>query len=199
MSDLGLLMNADMALAWHEGRKTVTRRPISPQPLGTLGTQPNGWPIFDLPTGWSPTALMGLISGWAVIPGAGIARAGERVWCRETFHQARNRGHINENSEHVPGPWRKFSRYSGEALSPMVHADWVKRPSVHMPKWAARSWGEIVSVRPCDLSGIDDAEARLEGFETAADFLTVIRAIYSDARWYWRVEWKPIDRPGVRS
>jgi uncharacterized protein YqfB (UPF0267 family) len=66
-----------------------------------------------------------------------------------------------------------------------------------MPKWVSRTWGHIVSVRPCDLSGIDHAEAVREGFGSVPECLDAIRGLYPDTTWFWRVEWERIERPEV--
>mgnify|MGYP000737135586 CR=1 FL=1 len=60
---------------------------------------------------------------------------------------------------------------------------------------ASRTWGRIVSVRPCDLTDIDHAEAVREGFDSVPECLAGIRAIYPDTPVFWRIEWERIEVP----
>lgn len=191
MADLGLLMADPLAQACAEGRKTVTRRPMSPQPwlrfnLSRIDPSRHGWawhrkgPNPDgsdrFGTHWfetDPKTHTQLPREGAPIPGAGTATVGRRVWVRECFASCGE--DVAYRASLAPG-W-----YPGNHLQP-----W--RPSIHMPKWAARTWGTLTSVTPCDLSTVDDAEAQREGFDTAAEFLPAIREMYPDARWFWRLE-----------
>lgn len=197
-----------MALAWYEGRKLATRRPMKPQPdkvvirdirddyREVVVTWPPGSPMLvaNVGGGGSVEAVLSVAMGPARIPGAGIARIGKRVWCRETFG-------IDHPGFGTPGgqPYDPAIVYRADdpSFAPDLE-QWEPfrwRSSMVMPKRHSRSWGEIVSVRPCDLSGIDDAEAALEGFSSAEDLLDALSVLYPDARWFWRVGWKHLARP----
>ena len=133
---------------------------------------------------------------------SGIAEVGGRVWIREAFLMGRTSVQ-QACGEHV-GYWTTLGApilYRADGHKPHRVSDeygapfYCVRPSIHMPKRFSRTWGRIASVRPCDLSTIDDAEARREGFDTAAECMAAIRGIYPTQRWFWRVEWERIDRP----
>ena len=206
MADLGILLTDDLAQAAFDGRKTVTRRPM----VRGCEAQPSpGYSWADclcreIDPCDTPCEVCNSRFGFAVIRGAGTAEVGGRVWVREAFLMGRTSVQ-QVCGEHV-GHWTTIGApilYRADGHKPHRVSDeygaafYCVRPSIHMPKWAARTWGRIVSVRPCDLSGIDDVEAQREGFDTAAECVAAIRAIYPDARWFWRVEWSPIDRPEV--
>lgn len=214
MKDLGLLMNDDMARACWEGRKTVTRRPARGFPsLRWIGTGP----CSDDPGPAHPMRKCQRVAGafhihmdphhWSNvtaprIPGAGIATVGARVWIREAFLMGRA-STLMPHGEHevrwttlgAPILYRADGHKPHRAGEHYGAPYYQTRPSIHMPKWAARTWGELVSVTPCDLSTVDDAEAAREGFDSVVTFQKVIRALYPDARWFWRLEWRPIPRP----
>jgi len=88
-----------------------------------------------------------------------------------------------------PGQW------PGDSKDPDAPS-W--RPSIHMPKWASRTWGRIVSVRPWRITGpLCDCEARREGFDDPEALRQVLRDTYPDVEWFWRVEWVRIETPTV--
>lgn len=202
--DLGILLTDSLALAAFEGRKTVTRRPMSPQPPGCysrLVWSNYGSKHYAHPPGSVSGACW---QGPASIPGSGIAEVGGRVWIREAFLMGRTSVQ-QACGEHV-GYWTTLGApilYRADGHKPHRVSDeygapfYCVRPSIHMPKRFSRTWGRIASVRPCDLSTIDDAEARREGFDTAAECMAAIRGIYPTQRWFWRVEWERIDRPNL--
>lgn len=196
MADLGILLKDDLALAAFEGRKTVSRRPISPQPEPAtahpkcratwselLTTDGPMWRFY-----WHTPTSQGEKVDWGeihapVIRGAGTAKVGGRAWIRECF------------SPHYHGIRQPAYRadYSDSIRDVVPEPKW--RPSIHMPKWACRTWGRITSVTPCDLSTVDDAEAEREGFETANELKAALRSLYPTARWFWRIEWDRIETP----
>lgn len=207
MADLGLLLQDDLALAAFEGRKTVSRRPVATQPTRVRldADGPNLWSAFVefadgscVDVGLGPrVGVLSAALGPAVIRGAGTAEVGGRVWVRECWAVYGNDdGHpINESGglvEWGPGCLVGY-RASGDVRPEGGASGW--RPSIHMPKWASRTWGRITSVTPCDLSTIDHAEAKREGFETAGELKAALRSLYPAATWFWRIEWERIETP----
>lgn len=86
------------------------------------------------------------------------------------------------------------------------------RPSVHMPKWAARLFLKVTSVRLERVQDINGMDAKREGVsipshlpEDGADldharreFLSLYQSIYGnvdDNPWVWVVEFKRIEKP----
>lgn len=200
-------MTDTMALACHEGRKTVTRRPAVV-----------GGHILDGPD----TDGFG-----AIIPGAGTATVGGRVWVRECFAIQIGDVPLCGSISGMSPPRGLTLKYraSGDGLRPAADG-W--RPSIHMPKWAARTWGRITSVRPERLQAITDEDAQREGFSDGGclncgesswpkpcgcedpqpdhvdAFVEAWNSIYEprglgwhDDPWVWRIEWERIQRPEV--
>lgn len=135
----GISFTGPMVRAIWERRKSVTRRPIRPQPEGALKwNDPNGgW--FDLPGDFYRAPY----------------RPGEVVYVRETWCPQMNI-FGQANMERTP-----FYRADDESL-PVGHK-W-KSPRF-MPAWAARLHLEIISVRPERLADITEEEAIKEGAE----------------------------------
>jgi len=208
--DFGILLRDDLALAAFEGRKVVTRRPVDAScDLLRDCTEferpaPGHW-LFKGRRGPRSTVQ---VSTGAVIRGAGTAEVGGMVWIREAWRdvtvQPVSGGAV---AYRAGGPVRPVADdvvLRTDKHFWLAHSDlgcgkpgcgW--RPSIHMPKWACRTWGRITSVRPCDLSDIDDAEAKLEGFETADQLKDALRTMYPTQQWFWRIQWEPIEVPNA--
>ncbi len=90
----------------------------------------------------------------------GLYAPGDHLWVREAFANIAIAGY--------PPTW--FYRADGEELPPYdgrcVDNRW--RPSIHMPREAARILLELTAVHIEPLQEISDADANAEGFETPA-------------------------------
>ena len=152
MKERPILFNAPMVRAILDGRKTVTRRVVKPQPAGEIR---RGEPDFNH---WIDTKYWerqnqkenrGIgTRGFACPYGQ---PGGDRLYVRETF------GHFERNENFAPG-CDVFYRADGESLA---LEPW--RPSIHMPRAASRITLEITSVRVERLQDIDLADALAEG------------------------------------
>jgi hypothetical protein len=73
------------------------------------------------------------------------------------------------------------------------------RSPLHLPKWAARNFLKIKSVRPERLQEITEKEAIKEGFLTLFDFIDTWDSInpdypFSSNIWVWRIEFEKTER-----
>ena len=157
---LPVLFNTDMVRAVLEGRKTVTRRVIKPQPkmklvyacMGHecgkwLYSDKNAWKFWgreyrhpdtiaerDLEIKWTPPC-----------------HTGDILYVRETWQDL------------------CLPVISGEQLHDYVYKagsddNWIKwRSSIHMPKKAARIWLKVMDVRVERLQDITEEQAKAEG------------------------------------
>jgi hypothetical protein len=149
--------------AIRDGRKTVTRRPIKPQP-----TKPK-YMRFSHTDG----------AVGAIFAEEDRLRDGmqvERYWCpfgspgdmlyvRECWGPRMENGKPVEVQQYV-----KYRADFADDSLPADGMDWHTyedkwRPSIHMPKWAARLWLEIVSVRVERIQEITSDDCLLEGIE----------------------------------
>lgn len=133
-----ILFNTQMVRAILDGRKSVTRRVVK---------FPRGWnPKF---TGYIPDG--DVLYGSNNIPAAKAPyRSGDILWVRETWN----------------GDWCDHYIYKadgGSAKAAGYAAEPKWRPSIHMPREAARLFLRVTDVRVELLQDIDDDGAKAEG------------------------------------
>lgn len=71
------------------------------------------------------------------------------------------------------------------------------RPSIHMPKEAARLFLRVTGVRAQQLKDVTEADARTEGFGSRAEFIATILKMYPDTTeesWFWVIEFERITK-----
>jgi hypothetical protein len=137
MSEKPILFSTEMVKAIIEGRKNVTRRVIKPQPL---------W-IADpgIPFKTPDADPRGIIKP--------PYQPGDRLWVRETW------------ADNIPGCPNGIT-YKADHIDPKGDgpANPIKwKPSIHMPKAAARIWLEVTNVRGERLREITEEDAIAEG------------------------------------
>lgn len=132
-----ILFNTDMVRAILEGRKTVTRRAIKPQPAGELRPMGAGscWPgCFEAPGEeriYRPPY-----------------QPGDILWVRETWTPGPDGSYIYKASVECPDAWR---------------GTW--RPSIHMPRAAARIFLRVTAVKTARLQEVEKEDVLREGVE----------------------------------
>ena len=142
-----ILFNTDMVQAILEGRKTVTRRAIKPQPEGELRPMGQGscWPGYFADTGeervlrppYQPGDVLYVRETWAKVP-------------------VSPGGHFRPNGV-----------YYYKAGPVDVPEGYLRRwsPSIHMPREAARIFLRVKSVRAERLQHISSGDVLREGIE----------------------------------
>lgn len=172
MAEKGILFNTEMIRAILDGRKTQTRRPIRPQPMGRLcysmaGSNAGKWGYMtetcrkawgyseddilqdptkeDLEKRWTPPC-----------------HTDDLLYVRETWARPSTEEMANGS---------KPNMYVYRADYPSIPAAYDKwRPSIHMPKEAARIWLKVTNVSVQRLKEITDKDAIAEGFEADETF-----------------------------
>ncbi|MGI0828686.1 hypothetical protein ACRCP5_15415 [Pseudomonas aeruginosa] len=185
-----ILFNDQMVRAILEGRKTVTRRVVTPQPdfLGSM-VDPN-------------TPFKTLDAGLHARITCPYGQPGDRLWVRETW------AHVGTGD---PGHLVYRATYP-RCLPPgleNVPADirdegYRWRPSIHMPRWACRILLEITAVRVERLHDLSDPGALAEGvshseMHSGDSLVDVFARLWEstggdwDANpWVWVVEFKRV-------
>lgn len=154
MREKPILFSGPMVKAILEGRKTMTRRVVKPQPPDGFIDHKNGSYHYD-PCGFGGVCPYG--------------KPGDRLWVRETWHGAvdgdePNYGIIYKASwPHGPGDAFKRDDRAGRYFIGSTDGKW--RPSIFMPRWASRIDLEITDIRVERVNEITPEDAFREGFE----------------------------------
>lgn len=141
-----ILFNTDMVRAILEGRKTVTRRVIKPQPRFIYAND-NFGPLMQITKPHKGVWFKGDPNHVAPY------HPGDVLYVRETWQQ-------NYDGTYTYRAGDKF--------------EWEKgwRPSIHMPREAARLFLRVTAVRVERLQDITEEQARREGFSSGAQPIT---------------------------
>lgn len=148
--EVPILFSAPMVRAILEGRKTQTRRIVKERLHD---------PLMERAFAPGCGAYRGA-DGREVRPRWG---RGDLLWVRETWARLDD-AHEKLNRDMAPPEARAMYRADHSYfVEPMK---W--RPSIHMPKWAARIWLTVESVRVERLHDISEEDAKAEGVDSAA-------------------------------
>lgn len=167
MAEKPILFSRPMVRAILDGRKTQTRRVVTPQPTSAEVAPhcENGWWMWRK---WmkDQAGAPSIRLGDRLCP---YGVPGDRLWVRET---------------HAPradcwGSWAKSVERKRNLMGDRElcyrattdHRDWVEkwRPAIHMPRWACRIVLEVTDVRVQRLQEIDRTDAAAEGMCHAAE------------------------------
>lgn len=135
MTERPILFSGQMVRAILEGRKTMTRRVIKPQPTGAADVQYRVAAAVTMP-----------VSGRQQVCPYG--RVGDHLWVRETW------------APHAWPPTGPSYQYAADDQYPAPER-W--RPSIHMPRAASRITLEVLNVRVERLHDISEEDAKAEG------------------------------------
>lgn len=160
-----ILFNTEMVRAILDGRKTCTRRLVKPQPdekhTYPLGFVNDSTEIKDIGSfGFGMSEYGGLIQ-YAKPP----YQPGDILYVRETVWQKIGY-YLDVDGETKPSWYNEF-RYVATDEKPETgwNYSWAKRPSIHMPKEAARIWLKVTDVRVERLRDITPEQIDREGVE----------------------------------
>ena len=156
MTDKPIIFSGPMVRAIIDGRKTMTRRVLKPQPDPTLPAA--GCELVEgkwcLLSGWD-----GSICGIVNVPYA----IGDRLWAREgcLFTPAL----ITPDGEDGMTAYHPSVWYRADGDCPRQNDYTFSRSSRHMPKWASRLTLIVEGVKVERLQDISEEDAKAEGIE----------------------------------
>lgn len=167
-----ILFNTEMVRAILEGRKSCTRRIVKPQQL--IGMLPdkckNGAPeefLKEKKLMFKPYCDM---TDAELIMTAYKApyQTGDILYVRESVWQ--KTGHYLDVDGETKAVWCNEFKYVASDEKPETgwNYSWARRPSIHMPKEAARIWLKVTDVRVERLQDITADSIRNEGLSSLA-------------------------------
>jgi len=167
MKEIPIIFSTEMVKAILDNRKFMTRRVIKPQPLWVA----EPYVPFKTPDA-DPKGIIKCPYG----------QPGDRLWVRETW--------CNEWKD--PDGWTDGFLYRADGVEVadvdggLGKSPW--RPSIHMPKIAARIWLEVVSVRVERLQDINVDDVIREGLEADNNILNPDPSTHESIK-NWNLAW----------
>jgi len=157
MKEIPILFSTEMVKAILEGRKTQTRRVMKIQP----DFEPSFCIVDSILSIWKYQFAKGKFpkcSGAASKPFlCPFGKPGDLLWVRETW--------VWWDGDDVYGPGYYYAETFGQKENvPKGFPSW--KPSIHMPKAAARIWLEVTAVRVERLQDISERDCIAEGIES---------------------------------
>ena len=180
-----ILFNTEMVRAILDGRKTVTRRIIKPQPKSEV--------VFHLGN-WQETQMCA--NGLRVLTPP--FKVGDVLYIRETWGKTADLPGISEEATVYAAD------FSDRELAHLKDKHFRWRPSIHMPKELARLYLKVTDVRAERLQDLTCKDARSEGVEHAADFPKLWDSTIPSTQrmeygwiadpWVWRIEFEVCEK-----
>lgn len=151
-----ILFNTEMVRAILDGRKSCTRRLVKPEPQGYFEVSEEPLYVYDTDGN----------QGKITPP----YQPGDILYVRETWHKYIKRVGKGESC--------RFAEFYGyrASVANSEDADEPWRPSIHMPKEAARIWLKVTDVRVERLQEITEDGVWDEGFKFKPPCLTIVSA-----------------------
>lgn len=191
MKEKPALFNTPMVRAILEGRKTVTRRVIRPQPEGR--------PIRMLANSCYPGCFAIEGTPRVIRP---PCQPGDILWVRETWDRL-----LTSPGGHFRPSGVYYYRADGD-IRPDQHKSKAWHPSIHMPREAARLFLRVNEVRAEKLQDITEDEKTAEGMRPGWQHYNFYelwdntikpadRAVYGWAAnpWVWAISFERVERP----
>ena len=151
MTEHPILFSAPMVRAILEGRKTMTRRELKPQPWLT-----DAGPFLCFQQKGEKAGKAWL---WPNAKDQVFAelkyQVGDRLWVREGF--------AIQGFLQLPLSDRQPLEYLADIPDRQQIEDYTGKPSIHMPRWASRITLEVTAVKIERLQDISEDDAKAEG------------------------------------
>lgn len=207
MTERPILFSGPMVRAILDGKKTVTRRIVKPQPAteqtrhAWMRPGVMGWTSQPVPAGeWHEVKCP-------------YGEPGDRLWVKETIVRRRSKGQHGPHAYYVADDARVTAFDNKDRDTPHKWP-WQRDvlPSIHMPRRACRIVLDVVAVSVERLQDISEEDARAEGvvpapfckagraaglehvdaFESLWDDINGKTAPWASNPWVWRVAFRRV-------
>lgn len=218
---LPILFNTEMVRANLDGRKSCIRRIVKPQPTNEIQC-PLGICTDGDKSEIGKFAFGSHEGGGKMIFCKPPYQPGDILYVRETVWQ--KTGHYLDVDGETKAVWCNEFKYVATDEKPKTgwNYSWVKRPSIHMPKEAARIWLKVTDVRVERLQEITPDVIKNEGiildpkecvgkFDYTSELYFLFQRLWNstikkpdfdrygwDANpWVWVIEFERCEKPNV--
>lgn len=157
MKEKPILFNSEMIKAILAGTKTITRRPVNPQPELIIQAEKHSTYKFK----GGLYALDMYTKNSNILNKCPFGQVGDKLWVRETWKPKYVKGGLDGFRIHYPDvhPWF----YAADGECEKGYGSW--KPSIHMPRCASRLLLEITAVRIECIQNITREDALAEGIQ----------------------------------
>lgn len=188
-----MLFSTEMVQATLDGRKTQTRRVVKPQPDYIESTGRWVWaiPKSKIRTNCCESVCTASREWWEyLMPEQMPYHPGDILYVRETWRAV--------DYQHIDGEWSASIQFKDMTIGERVRwqdgADTIYermgwRPSIHMPKEAARLFLRVTAVRVERLQDISLADIEREGLYCAPPYTKEHPAYAGGMRLHWLKLW----------
>lgn len=183
MKEIPILFSGKMVQAILKGWKTQTRRVVKfPADYDGKSVWSNGIYGIKYSSNEFEGCVKRLSAKWQI---------GDLLWVRESSCK---------NNTQTGWP---YMYKASEETHYVNHIKW--KPSIHMPKAAARIWLEVTNVRAERLQDISEEDAKAEGIESWIDAIDNFKQLWQSINgqenweanpWVWVVEFKVLSTTG---
>lgn len=229
MKEVPMLFSTPMVQAILEGRKTMTRRVVKPQPgIDVFQVLAPGRDVFT--TKWEKADYWTFTDGSLQAPivenrKCPYGKVGDVIWVRESY---KIDGSMNHGESVLGVTYKAGGRWiqndSKEVFEIFHKSKGGWRPSIHIPKAAARIWLQVEDIKVERLQDISEEDAVAEGlkvqqtklgesyfdyttgyhnglFKPRASFRTLWQSLHSPESWeanpwVWAVKFKVLSITG---
>ena len=186
MVEKPILFPSPMVRAILDGRKTMTRRALKPQPIGL------SYPVRPEHRAGQNWVFMNRTDEpgyqWAGDDFKTKYAAGDQLWVREAFSGPWGCRNL------PPSSWPETCQIWYWADGNPEDGDWTKpKPSIHMPRWASRILLKVTAVKIERLQDISEEDAKAEGVEPRIDHVGDAHCLYTMP---FNILWTTINGPG---
>ncbi len=194
MREHPILSRGDMVKASLEGRKTQTRRVITP----IISSEGFKYPITDVPEQSTTSPYYSIFTGEQhAFKKCPYGVPGDILWVRETWRTAKG---LDKYPPRMTGPKSPF-QYKSDMASirgsdVTKYSPWGRwRASIHMPRWASRIDLEIIDIRTEQVQDISDEDIIAEGIlgDSYLEELNITGRDPRSARGYFMELWNSIN------
>lgn len=173
-TDHPILFNTEMVKAILDGRKTQTRRVVTPLNSYVVGGEKKDWALIDFGSAeknkvspslelpysvWHQESLRVLWFGKDVLIHPKWI-VGDRLWAREMFY-------TESGDIYYKADWPNDKPVN------MVYDNGKWKPSIHMPRWASRINLEITGIRVERVQDITEEDCYKEGLDLSIGMMLV--------------------------